>query len=87
MKSRFSVLHSISTMSRDLNPAFLNLQSHKSYSTELSRSIGLTRYAESFDKESTWEITLYAIAASLVGTAMAGMTILWMAKLGQILTN
>ena len=86
MKMRHAVWRSISTMSRGVSHDLASLQSRKWYSTALSPPDSRIPFAEWSDRGSTREVTLYAICASFLGIAMAGMTILWLAKLGEILS-
>ena len=87
MKTRLTAWHSTSTMSQEVSPAFLNLPFLKWYSIESNPEDGLTRYAESSARGITWEVILFGIAASSVGIVTVVVTILWMAKLGEILSN
>jgi len=87
MRKRLAVWRSIFITSREVSRDLANLQSARWYSTALNRSDSREASARLYDRGSTREVYLYAIVASSVGIVMVGMTILWLARLGEILWN
>ena len=87
MRNRLTALRSIFITSQEVSRDLANLQSARWYSTALNRSDSREASARLYDRGSTKEVYLYAIAASSVGIVMGGMTILWLVRLGEIVLN
>ena len=87
MRNRLAALRSIFITSQDVSRDLANLQSRKWYSIVLNPRDSQEASARLYDKGSTREVYLYAIAASSVGIVMGGMTILWLVRLGEIVLN
>ena len=87
MRNRLAALRSIFITSQEVSRDLANLQSRRWYSIVLNPRDSREASARLYDRGSTREVYLYAIAASSVGIVMGGMTILWLVRLGEIVLN